>query len=138
MKKAWHEVTATLSYQRDLGTHISLDERPLWALLAERLGEGACANLTGHLFCCNIPEWTAKLRWGPEDEDGYTDKCVFHYMYTLGQWMSLGFGAWRHSRHIADIPVTPEWVAGNYPDAGWPWDGSELDEMHWKPQDAGA
>ncbi len=123
-KNWWTIVTATLSYQKDLGSHIELERRPTWAVLAEQVGENLCSSVTGHLFCCNQPEWTWNLRWGPLDEDGWTPRSLGHYMSTFGSWMSMGFGAHKVGTRIAAIPVTVEWVKTHYPDAGWPWDGS--------------
>lgn len=129
----WNIETASLSHSQR-GTFIDLNERPLWAVAAEMIGENL-VSATGHLLCCNIPEWAFKLRWGPLDGDGWTDKNIGHYMYMLGQWTQLGFGAWRQSRHIGKLPVTTEWVQEHYPDAGWPWDGSSIDEMRSTPED---
>jgi hypothetical protein len=123
----WNIDTASLSYGRD-GSFIELHERPLWAVVVEMAGETVTSNLTGHLFCCNIPEWAWKLRWGPLDDDGWTDKNIGHCMYELGQWVGMGFGAWKQSRLVARLPVTSAWVREHYPDAGWPWDGSSPDE----------
>jgi hypothetical protein len=106
----WNVVTASLGHGRD-GAFIELNERPMWALAAENIGE-AITDHTFHLLCCNIPEWTAKIRWGKSaDEDGYS------VLYRFGSWLNLGFGAWKQYREIARIPVSNEWVREHYPDA---------------------
>lgn len=136
MKKnsPWNVLTVTLSRNRDQGTHLRLERRPLWALAAESVGE-TLTELTRHVFCCDIPEWTAKVRWGPLGEDGYTSKCVFSKMFDMGLRMNAGFGAWRCEEHVADIPVTREWVLKYYPHAGSFFTDDSEDSMRCTPKD---
>jgi hypothetical protein len=124
----WNIHEAGLMYSRD-GAAIEISERPIWAVIAEQVGE-TMDTLTFHLFCCRTPGWTYKIRWGPKDPIyDIADKSLGHIMFRLGQWMASGFGTWNQQHRIASIPVSDEWVREHYPDAGWPWDGSSEDEM---------
>ena len=130
------KITVAVLSRSASGTFVELTERPLHALLADELGE-ALTEVTVHLLCCKIPDWTAKIRWGREDEDGYTDRSLYHQLYRFGSWAQLGFGTWRKERLIAMFPVSDEWVQEHYPDAGWPFDGSSGDGMDSEPGDSG-
>lgn len=115
--------TATLSYQKDKGVTLNIQNRPLYALVAEHVGDEVY-----HLLVCVAPEWLYKVRWGKADEDGWTDRSLGSQAYRLGQWAAGGFGAWRKSAPVAEIPVTYAWVREHMPDVGWPWDGSDPDD----------
>jgi len=48
-------------------------------------------------------------------------------MYKFSSWLQTGGRAWKKTEHVADIPVTVEWVKHHFPAAdGWPWDGTDL------------
>jgi hypothetical protein len=129
--------TASLSYQRDLGSHITIREYSFFWHLMELAGDHIFPVVTFHLFCCNLPEWTGKIRWGKLDEDEYTDKCLFHYLYSFGQLLASGFGAYKHSREVGIVPVTVEWVHEHYPDADEIFSGGPVDAMNQRPGDDG-
>lgn len=134
---------AVLLYDRD-GTSLEIEERPIWAKGLEMLGNELLEH-TGHFLCCNIPDWLFEIGWGT-DESSYDidDPSYFsyrnnlgHYILTLGNWVAGGFGTWKYRKRIAKIPVTSEWLAEHYPDAGWSFDGEEDDAMRCTPEDAG-
>jgi hypothetical protein len=69
------------------------------------------------------------VRWGPKDpEYGISFHSLGSKLFDLAQWAGGGFGAHRRERDVASIPVSYDWVREHYPAAGWPWDGSELEE----------
>lgn len=112
------------------GTSVSLEEVPFWAWAAQHAGDNFCwltEKLTGFCFL-SPPEWMFRLRWGKLDDDGYTARNVGHYMWAFGNALCSGFGAYRREKKITSLPVSYDWVREHQPDAGWPWDGSELEE----------
>lgn len=83
-------------------------------------------------------DWMYNIRWGPVDPEWeFADKSLGSKFLDFTQWTGSGFGAFRREKTLAEIPVTSEWVQEHFPDAGWPWDGSDLDEMHSKAEDSG-
>lgn len=131
---------ASLSHSLE-GTEVRIDETPWWVLIADRVGE----EIGHHLRLLEPPEWTYLIKWGPYTDTwmengkrkGWTEKSLGFLIGHFGQWVACGFGAWRHTRHTASIPVSYEWVQEHFPDAGWPWDGSSEDEMRSDPHDEG-
>lgn len=107
---------ARLGYQRDLGPHLSIEKAPLFWVIMEHLGDVMFSRATFHLFCCKVPEWAFHVRWGKLDDDGYTDKCLGHLMFSFGNWLILGFNAYKHFRTVGTVPVSPDWVRAHYPD----------------------
>lgn len=119
--------TVHLSYQRDIGAHLTVSEGSIYWIIMEYLGDNLFSTVTGHLFCCNLPEFAWKIRWGRLDEDGWTDRCLGHHMWNFGQWLISGCNAWRHIRTVYTIPVTGEWVREHYPDADAIFTGEDTD-----------
>lgn len=103
--------TAALCYRYD-DVWVQVTDVPLWAVLAERLTDVACQALGSRL--CSPPEWSFRLRWGPEDEFGIADKSAGHKWWTLGQ--KLHGLSCKHEKEVARIPVTHDWVRANWPD----------------------
>lgn len=134
-QKPWHFTLAELSHGQD-GNSIWLWDVPVWAYVLETLGE-AFIERTGHIFCCNIPEWSYKIRWGKLDSDGWTYKSLGYNLHRFGQFAAMGFGSWKTRTRKGIIPVTYEWTAENYPHLGGPWDGTTEDSMRQKPGDEG-
>ena len=116
---------AELSHQKDEGTTHAITEVTLRDYLLEYVvGD----NLFGLLNWMSR-EWTYSVRWGPVDPEwGFAEKSLGSKLCDLAQWAGGGFGAYRRSRTIAKLPVTAEWVREHYPQAGYPFDGSELDD----------
>jgi hypothetical protein len=94
-------------------------------LFLEDIGDEAFGLL---MRLCNN-DWAYALRWGPEDpEYGFASRSLGSKLFDLAQWCAGGYGSWKKRRPVATIPVSYAWVRENWPDAGWPWDGSDLDE----------
>lgn len=104
--------TAAITHSRD-GYQVEITEIPLWWLLAERAGE-LFLTLTGHVLCCNPPDWACQVRWGPADEEGWTDRSLGYQLHRAGQWLACA--TFRHEKRMAAIEVTPEWVQAHFPD----------------------
>lgn len=120
---------ASLCMQKDEGTTIQVSRVPLAALAAEHLSDVLCEALGTRL--CSPPDAAYRLRWGPVDDLGIAVKSAGHLWYSFGEWLhTLTF---KHETHVATLPVTAEWVREHYPDAGWPWDGSDLEEQEGDP-----
>lgn len=117
----WHEETAHLTYGRE-GRFLEIEERPITAILLEKIGGWFMSDATFHIFCCRQPEWSYRIRWGEADEDGWTEQSLGHLMFRVGQAASGGWGAWKKTRRIAAIPVSIEWIKDHYPN---------LDEFPW-------
>lgn len=124
------------------GTTVELRRVPLWAFLACEAGERLLD--AGHRVFF-APEWAFRIALAPApsgekpDEDGFIHNphTLGGVLYRLASSLAGGFGAWRHYVTVDHLAVAPEWVAGHVPDAGWPWDGSSLDEARPVPGDAG-
>jgi hypothetical protein len=102
---------ASITHSRE-GYAVEITEVPLRWLNAERAGEAFLAA-TGHILCCNLPDWTSRVRWGPLDEDGWTPRSLGYLLHAAGQRMAcLTF---RHESGRVRIPVTAEWVGEHYP-----------------------
>ncbi len=129
----WYIQQAHLSHSRDKGTFISVIRRPLRAVIAGWVGD--------QLFpLFDPPEWTWRLRWGPQDEFGLADWSVGHQAYRLAQWCGCGFGTWRLEKKVAEIPLTPAQVVEYFPDSDpifWEAHDDELggDAARWMPVD---
>lgn len=123
---------AVLSNSRE-GTSVKITEKPLSSIVVSALVDALCDKMGSYI--CSPPEWSFKIRWGREDEDGYTDKSLGHYWFNFGQWSHLW--GYKREREIASIPVTYEWVHEYYPNVGWPWDGSSEDGMVSRSSDEG-
>lgn len=105
------------------GTTVRLAETTLWYLFLEALGD----NLFGLLS--RAPEWLYEIRWGPKDPEwGIADRSLGSRLYILSQWCGGAFGTWNKRRHVASFPVTSDWVREHFPDAGWPFDGSDPED----------
>jgi hypothetical protein len=115
---------ARLSHQKDEGTTLRIEEVALRDLVLESAGDAAFGLLTWlHR------DWLYAIRWGRTDpEYGFADRSLGSKLHDLTQWAGGGFGAWRRARHVARIPVSPQWVRLHFPDAGWLWDGSDEPE----------
>lgn len=105
--------TAAITRSLAHGYQVEITEIPLRWLVAERAGE-LFLTLTGHVLCCNQPGWTYRVRWGPADDEGWTDRSLGHKMYQAGQ--RLACMTFRHEKRVAAIEVTPEWVQEHFPD----------------------
>lgn len=121
----WSEDVAHLTYSRE-GRFLEINQRPLWAIIAEKFGEWLVGDVLSHALCCNMPEWPYKVRWGKLDDDGFTTRSLGHYLYRAASWLDTGGNAWKHFRHVASVPVSAEWIKEHYP---------ELDEWPWKTDD---
>jgi hypothetical protein len=93
------------------GTDLAIWETSVLAPYLEYLGDCGFGVVSLLTF-----GWLYEVRWGPKDEYGIADRSVGALMFSFGQWLA----AWgyRRRRHIAFIPVTSEWVAEHFPDAG--------------------
>ena len=116
---------ANLSHQKDEGTTLAITEMTLRDYLLEYVvGD----NLFGLLNWISR-DWMYNVRWGPVDPEwDFAEKSLGSKMFAFAQWAGGGFGAYRRSRDIARFPVTAEWVREHFPEAGWPFDGSELED----------
>lgn len=116
---------ANLSHQKDEGTTLTITEVTLRDYILEYvIGD----NLFGFLNWVSR-EWMYSVRWGPVDPEwGFADKSLGSKMFALAQSVGGGFGAWKRGRKIFAFHVTPEWVREHYPNVGYPFDGSELDD----------
>ncbi len=113
---------AQLSHSKAEGTTLSIEETTLSGLAREHVGD-CLFGLTGRISY----DWLYEVRWGPKDANcGISFRSLGSALFSLGQW----FGGWGYGsrRHISSIPVTSDWVNENFPGAGWPWDGSELED----------
>lgn len=126
MSKRWEVDVAHLSYQKDDKTTVSIETKSLLDVILESMGD-ALVDITHPVFC-EPPEWTYKVRWAEPDEDGWTEASLGYVLHSIGQYVGGGFNAYRRARKVASIPVSFEWVRKHYPDAGWPWDGSDHDD----------
>lgn len=112
------------------GTYVHVYELPFWAWAVQEVPLYICEGIEKVTGFCLIapPGWMYKLRWGPCDEEyGLADRSIGHITFMFGQWFGSGFGAWKHEKTLGKFPVTAEWVKEHCPDAGWPWDGSDID-----------
>ena len=112
---------ATLTYQIDEGTNAEVEETTLFGLALEYVGD-TLFGLTMRL--CNN-NWSYEVRWGPKDPDyGLADRSLGHVLYAFSQWC----GNWGYKRRKPviklPVPADSKWAK----DAGWPWDGSELED----------
>lgn len=128
--------TVHLSYQRDIGPHLTLREGSWFWETMELAGDYVFPFLTGHLFCCNIPEWAWEIGWG-EREDGLLPVSLGHYMWRFGQYITLGFNAYRHLHDAGKVPLTVEQVHELFPDADPIFTGESEDAMNSRPEDEG-
>ena len=104
---------ASITHSRD-GYAVELTEVPLRWQVAGRAGEALLAA-TGHVLCCNLPDWAWRIRWGPRDEEfGLADRSIGHLAYEAGQ--RLSYPSFRHESGRVLIPVTAEWVGEHFPD----------------------
>lgn len=118
---------ARLSHSLAEGTFLTIEEMSLTSLiLQDCLGD----SLFGLLSCIDY-EWTYAIRWGETDPEwGFADKSLGSKLSNLAQWAGSGFGAFRKVRDVAHVPVSAAWVHEHYPNAGFPFDGSELPDDH--------
>lgn len=125
---------AHLGHQIDEGSFITIAEVSLTDLILQYyIGD----ELFGFLNWLHR-DWMYSIRWGKIDpEYEIAEKSLGSKLFALAQWAGNGFGAYRRERDIAHLPVSSEWVREHFPNAGWPWDGSELDEMESKAGDDG-
>lgn len=111
--------TANLCYQYD-NVWVEITDIPLYAYLVPEISGIVCGWLGSRV--CTPFEWAYDIHWGPQDEDGYTEKSLGHLWFMAGQKIHLAF----HSKEerVAKIPVTHEWVREN-----WPGLENDVDEM---------
>lgn len=120
---------ASLCHQKT-GTTLEIEEVTLRRLVWEHAGE----TVFGLLHRIGY-EWAYSVRWGPKDpEFDYADRSLGHLLFSFGQWSANGFRKFKPPRLVASFEVTPEWVREHYPDAGWPWDGSDLEDCEGSSQ----
>ena len=105
---------AELSFQKDRGPHLEIEEQSLPGLVLESIGDSLFGLLS------YAPDFLYELRWGPKDpEFGIADRSVGHLLYTFGQWCGLGFGAHAKRGKVVSIPLTTEQVQEAFPSLTW-------------------
>jgi hypothetical protein len=105
--------TAAISHSLAHGYQVEIIEVPLRWLLVEHAGE-LFLTLTGHVICCNQPGWTYRVRWGPTDDEDWTDRSLGYQLHRAGQWLACI--TFRHEKRMAAIEVTPDWVQEHFPE----------------------
>ena len=128
-----------LSYQKNLGPHLRIEEQQFRWVILEEIADH-CPKWLDYLHC-KSPEWlsdiTMKVRWGPVDEDGWTEKSLNYKLYRFADWVYSGFGAWKHVKHIGNVPLTVYEVHDLFPDADPIFTGDSEDAMNSQPKDEG-
>jgi hypothetical protein len=127
--------TVNLAYQKDLGPHLNIQEASWFWVTMEYFGDEIFPVLTGHLFCCNIPEWAWDIGWGARDEYDLLPVSLGHYMWQFGQYLTLGFNAYKYFRKVGDVPLTVFEVHELFPDADPIFTGDSADAMNYRPDD---
>lgn len=129
--------TVHLAYQKDTGPHLHIQEAPWFWVTMELAGDDLFPEVTGHLFCCRIPEWAWELGWGTRDEWNFLPVSLGHYMSRFGQYLLSGFGAYRHFRTAGNVPLSVREVHDLFPDADPFFTGEGNDAMNSRPGDEG-
>lgn len=123
-----------LSHSQAEGTFLTIEDMSLTSLVFQDYLGDSLFGLLSFMTC----EWMYGVRWGPVDPEwGIADRSLGSKLFSLSQWAGSGFGAFRRVQDVAHIPVSEEWVREYFPDAGWPWGGTGLDEMQGRASDAG-
>jgi hypothetical protein len=125
--------TASLSYHKDIGPHLAIEEKGLTVLVLEHLGDEAF-----HVLGLLTPGWLWKVGCGPPDEemgDGIRAWNLGHVMSEAAQWAGRGFGTWRRYRNVGTVPLTAAQVHELFPGADPLFSGDSTDAMNQRPGD---
>jgi hypothetical protein len=95
------------------GYQLAVVETPLWAYLAEKLGEWLCKR-TGNLLCsAGLPGWAWNIGFGKRGEDGDFRWNLGSALFSFGQWFHGISG--RRERELYSMPLSVDEVAEYFP-----------------------
>lgn len=90
------------------GWRVQVLEVRAWRVALEKLGVPAINTLTGHVFCCHIPEQAFSIAVGPAHYvDDYLTNSLGSKMFDLGQWINR-LGTFGHIDRQHWIPISDE------------------------------
>lgn len=96
-----------LAHGKD-GWSLHVIESPAWAVALEEYGVPVINFLTGHLFCCHIPERAFEIPLGRAHwVDEYLTNSLGGKMFDLGQWIN-SLGTFGHTSNEAWIQIHPD------------------------------